>query len=78
MKNLSLPRVATRTLGVLLVVGFLLVAPPAQTQDLGQARRDMLDMLDTTAKEIEKKFYDEKLKGRDWKGLQQQARERIQ
>lgn len=64
-----------------LSAGWLLLAlglaASAAAQDLDFERQRALMMLDATASNVEKNFYDPQLKGLDWKGLVEVARQRI-
>lgn len=61
----------------LLTIALLFLASSLSADDLKLQRGRMEDILDIVAKDVQKDFYDPKLKGLDWKALTEKARQRI-
>lgn len=59
------------------VVAVLASASILRADDLGNERFRMKSIAKTVADEIEKRYYDPTLKGLDWKGLLEQAKQKI-
>src|SRR5690348_10991616 len=75
MKSTLKRKMVTPLIGLAVFWG--IVAVPWVIADDKHERGRMEDIMDVVAKDIEKHFYDPRLKGVDWKAITERARQRI-
>jgi carboxyl-terminal processing protease len=76
--HIVLPRVQAGILRWFVFVALLAVCTTAHSENIKSERHRAEQILSFVSKDVQNNFYDESLKGLDWPGLTEQARQRIE